>query len=412
MSRVARLFVVVGGIVVLLLAATAGFILRGIWDKTAGNGKWSLLNDSRSTAAVRVLAHAPAIYPVPGNNFDPAEWDHVKRAMMAMAKAGSVVNRALDDKSVQELAVIKEHGANQVDWLADQITVEFPDNGELMTISVAVGDHDQSKTIVDALVTAFQREVIDRERTERVTRCDMLEKKLSGLKSQVLDKERQLYNLSRLIGTKGSETAKVQYKMQVDALDTLMRSRTDIQKQISELDLKLALVKSLKDLADKNSVPEEEIEATVSKDPQIQQMMSELAKLNRERKKKDASEDKIKQIQDDIADLKQSIDEARSTARLQIKNELLRNGENSSAAMQNQLVERQLLEAQYRQITDQIGTRAKDIQELEKFNGETEQLRADIDQLRGFIKEMNTALTKMRIELDAEPRVCIVEQGN
>ena len=53
--------------------------------------------------------------------------------------------------------------------------------------------------------------------------------------------------------------------MQVEALDTLMRDRTDVQRQISDLDLKLALVKSLKKLAENNSIPEEDIEAAISR---------------------------------------------------------------------------------------------------------------------------------------------------
>jgi hypothetical protein len=414
MSRVARLIVVVGGIVVLLLAATAGFIVRGIWDKPSPDDKWSDLNESpaKSTAIVRVSARAPAIYPGDDGKFDPAEWDHVKRAMMEMAKAGPVVSKALDDKAVQELAVVKRHGEKQEDWLADHIMVEFPGNGELMTISVALGDHDQSKTIVDALVSAFQREVIERERTEKLTRCDNLEKKVNSLKAQVLDKERQLYNLSQQAGTRDAASSKAQYRMQADTLETLLKSRMDIQKQISDLDLKLALAKCLKDVSDKSSVPEEEIEAAVSKDPQIQQMYVELAQLMREKKTKEESDDKTDSVRDQIAELKQTIDEAKSTARQGVMNQLLREREKSNGAMQMQLVERQLLDAQYKQITDRIVAQARNVQDLERFDGETEQLRADIDQLRGIVKDMGGALTKMKIELDSEPRVSIVQQAH
>jgi hypothetical protein len=282
---------------------------------------------------------------------------------------------------------------------------------------VALGDHDQSKTIVDALVSAFQREVIDRERTERLARCDMVEKKLNSLKSQVLDKERQLYNLSQQIGTADGQTAKVQYKMQVDALDTLMRSRTDIQRQVSDLDLKFALAKFLKDASDKNSVPEDEIESVVFKDPQMQHAMNELAGLERdqaeiEKAVKKPTDPAATRIRDHIKALKKSVDEMKIAATLQVKDQLKRNGEGSGAATQHSLVERQLLEAQYKQITEQIIMQAKAIQNLEKFDGEAEQLREDIDQLRGIVKDMGGALTKLKIELDAEPRVSIVEQGN
>jgi hypothetical protein len=181
---------------------------------------------------------------------------------------------------------------------------------------------------------------------------------------------------------------------------------------MTDLEFKLSLFKIKKDLAEKNGVPEEEIDTAIAKDPQIQQMTSDLAKLKREQKKKDASDEKAGQAQDEIAELSQSIDEAKSNARLQIKNELLRTGETSGAAMAEGLAEHQLLEAQYNKITGDIGKKAKEVQDLEKFNGDEEQLRADIDQLKGIVREMGTALIKQKIELDAEPRTSIVQQAN
>ena len=43
------------------------------------------------------------------------------------------------------------------------------------------------------------------------------------------------------------------------------------------------MFKVRKDLAEKNSVPEEEIEAVISRDPQIQQMYIELGQLMRQK---------------------------------------------------------------------------------------------------------------------------------
>ena len=117
-------------------------------------------------------------------------------------------------------------------------------------------------------------------------------------------------------------------------------------------------------------------------------------------------------IQDQIASLQQMVEEAKSTSRQQVKDQLMRNGEGSSAMVQQHEVERNLLDAQYRLITDQINTQAKLVQDLDKFSGEADQLRNEIDRLKGIVREMGTTLTKRKIELDAAPRVSIIQQAS
>jgi polysaccharide biosynthesis transport protein len=347
---------------------------------------------------------------------DLAEFDFYKRNLAAIVKSPLVVNKALRDKSVNELPLVKEH-SNDADglaeWLIDQLRIRYPGDAEIMTIEMQSADRHQAATIVNAVVEALKANYIDGERYEHLSPFDNLERKLNSYKQQVLEKERQLYTLSQQIGTVDAQTAKVKYKMEVDALDTLMRSRTDIQRKITDLDLKLALAKSMNDLAERK-IPEEEIEAAISRDPEIQKMLAELSQLMREKRELEKvpfkkTDPGYVSIEKQIASLNQSIEEAKSVARQQIVDQLRRAGGGSSSAVQEGLIERQLLDAQHRQITEKIGDQAKTVQELEKFNGDAEQLRAEIDQLKGIVRELGTSLAKQKMELDAEPRVSIIE---
>jgi hypothetical protein len=363
------------------------------------------------TITVRAWLRVRAVPPRIGadGKLDLAEFEFYKRNLAAIVKSPLVVNKALDDKSIKELPLIKEHAHDAdglAEWLIDQLRVRYPGDAEIMTVEIRATDRQQASTILNAVVAGLMSDFVDgRERTDRLTRVDTLEKKFIAKKQQVIDKERQLYNLSQQIGFGDAQTAKVKYKMEVDALDTLMRSRTDIQRRLTDLDLKLSLAKVTKAIAEKETVPEEEIEAAISKDPQIQKMSLELAKLIREKKSTDPLTGKPDAIQGQIDKLKKSIDEAKSAARRQIIDQI----GGSSAALKGGLVERQLLEAQYKQITEQIGVQAQNVQELERFNGEADELRGDIDQLKAVVRDMGTTLAKQKIESDAEPRVSVIE---
>ncbi len=139
-------------------------------------------------------------------------------------------------------------------WLSDALQITGG-NSELIRVSLRNEAPQGLKETVDAVLTAFTSEVIDRTRTDKLNETDGLEKKLNSYKTLVIDKERQLYNLSQQIGTSDAKTAQVQYRMQADSLDTLLRLRTDIQAQLADVDFRRALAKALQELHKKTSAP-------------------------------------------------------------------------------------------------------------------------------------------------------------
>jgi hypothetical protein len=182
-----------------------------------------------SVAFVKVSEMEPAIWEQhSGINFE-----QYKRNAMADIKGNPVLDRALEDKSIQDLPVYKQNAADPINWLSDSLIVEFPGNGEYMRVAMRSDDPKGLKEIVDAVLSAFSTEAIDRARSEKLNDYDNLEKKFKMYDAQVLEKQRQLYTLSTQIGTADAETFKVQYKMQVDALDTLLRLRSDTQRQLN-----------------------------------------------------------------------------------------------------------------------------------------------------------------------------------
>ena len=191
---------------------------------------------------------------------DPAVWqshagtdfESYKRNMVEMITSPVVLGKAVEDRSIQGLALYRKNSVDPVEWLSDTLKVSGG-SGELVRVSLRSEDPEGIKEIVDAVLVAFDREVIERARTERLNDVESLEKKYKSYQTQVLDKERALYNLNLQIGTGDSPTAKVQYKMQVDSLDTLLRLRSDLQRQIADVEFKASLAKIMQDLDKKRT---------------------------------------------------------------------------------------------------------------------------------------------------------------
>jgi hypothetical protein len=191
---------------------------------------------------------------------DPAVWqshagtdfESCKRNMVEMITSPVVLGKAVEDRSIQGLALYRKNSVDPVQWLSDTLKVSGG-SGELVRVSLRSEDPEGIKEIVDAVLVAFDREVIERARTEGLNDVESLEKKFKSYQTQILDKERTLYNLSLQLGTGDSSTAKVQYKMQVDSLDTLLRLRSDLQRQIADVEFKASLAKIQQDLDKKPS---------------------------------------------------------------------------------------------------------------------------------------------------------------
>jgi predicted Zn-dependent peptidase len=114
-------------------------------------------------------------------------------------------------------------------------------------------------------------------------------------------------------------------------------------------------------------------------------------------------------IRDAIRTQRRTIDDLNKAARLQVVEQLKSQSKASEATAQSLELERQLLTAQLRRTVAQIESQAEAIQKLERFNGDAEELRAEIEHNQGVVKDMADTLTRWTIELDAPPRVSVLE---
>jgi hypothetical protein len=262
-------------IVTICCALLAGAVLGGL--------SWFLFPPKYESAAfVRVSRYEPAIW----EQRSGTDFETYKQTMVEMIKSPPVLERAIEDKAIQEIPLYQKNSADPVNWLADALQVT-EGNSELIRIALRSDNETGIKEIVDGVLAAFKSRIIDDEHDKKQSDYDNLERKFKAYESNVLEKERQLYNLSQQIGTADAPSAKVQFRMQTDELDTLLRLRTDIQRRMSDIRFKYSLATVLKDLEKEKGPPEADgdIQIAMQRNAQI----LELSKLLRQLKDTDKS---------------------------------------------------------------------------------------------------------------------------
>src|SRR6202012_339937 len=110
-------------------------------------------------------------------------------------------------------------------WLGENLVVDNLQNSEYLRVSLRYEDPHGLADIVNEDVNAYMSTIVDKERTEKLARRDELDRKYRNYKSDIMEKERSLYNLTQQIGTSDAETARIRYRVEVADLEALMQTR-------------------------------------------------------------------------------------------------------------------------------------------------------------------------------------------
>ena len=93
--------------------------------------------------------------------------------MLNLVKSHSVINAALLDpkiKSLRMIAALKD----PIEWLQAVLKVEFPEETEVLEISLSGGDPAEMAQVVNAIQNAFLEQVVNSEVRERKSRQESL----------------------------------------------------------------------------------------------------------------------------------------------------------------------------------------------------------------------------------------------
>ncbi|RCS46344.1 hypothetical protein DTL42_15360 [Bremerella cremea] len=178
-----------------------------------------------------------------------------------------VLSKALGKDGIINLPVIAEN-ENPLEWLQKELQVRFPGDAEILQVSMSSADPTTAMKIVNAVVGAYQEEVIESERMARVRRLDNLERVYNETEAKARSKRSDLRTLAETLGTSDSDTLSLAQQGSVQhyglVRNELAQVRFDLMRAQGELDF-LTSSNSSSQAADKaQAEPSKEVEKTVS----------------------------------------------------------------------------------------------------------------------------------------------------
>lgn len=164
-----------------------------------------------------------------------------KNTQSQLVKSDFVLNAALRDQAAAALPEIKEQ-EDPIRWLSEEIRVDFPGDGELMRVSMSGDSAHAVATLVNSVVDAYLREVVDKEEEQQRKRKDELDTVYAEKETQIRGLRSDLANITKLLETNDSGALSVKQQFTMEHLselrNELSRAGRELYRMQSEFDAK------------------------------------------------------------------------------------------------------------------------------------------------------------------------------
>ena len=136
---------------------------------------WFFLPSPTFTAQAKLIVRSrtPQIASHSGADQNTGEdYKRYQKTQLNLIKSYTVINAALQQPKVSRLKMIKEL-RNPIEWLQENLKVEFPQESEVMDISLGGNDPQEVAQVVNAIQTSYMEEVANTDLKQRKERQDV-----------------------------------------------------------------------------------------------------------------------------------------------------------------------------------------------------------------------------------------------
>jgi capsular exopolysaccharide synthesis family protein len=362
---------------------------------------------------------------------DSGEYDMYRRTQMQLLKSPFVINSALRSPGIAELRSLREE-RDPASWLSSSLQVFTPADSEVMQLKLMASTPEDAIKILNAVTAVYLDNIVNKDRTERLSKRDMLEKKFKENQAELRSRREVFNELAKTLGTRDSSEVSTQRSLLLDHLQTLrsqvVRNQQDIRAIDTELSV-LELEKTLTDDAIRESLEKEgetageridqAVDAALFRDPQIAEMMKRYSEINsaisvqESRSVRGSNEPVVKRMRAQREELIAMMEDRKKMLRkLAVGQGGLQPGNGGAEGRRavNPAVlklRRDTLARSLEEASEEFDRVAKEV-----ANADIENRRAEIDQLARVTDQIGLQLESSSIDITSPARVNLVEEAS
>ncbi len=363
-------------------------------------GLWFLFPESSSaTALFQVSNQQDSLFGM--NRQTQQSFDVMKKTQLAKLKSNYVLTAAIRDPKVGGLSALAGE-KDPVQWLQDNLEVDFPQNGEVLSIALSGNELPEDLvTLVNAVAKAYQDEVITDMRQIRATNHDLLARKLAELNSEMKEKLNTYLDIAKESDRPYDQNRDAKTELLLRDIQEAQRKQDELTSQIFQNQTDFVITKNeLEDPA----VVDAQIDEAVERDYQVMQLHDEIGQMEMDRLAASSGRGgrTAATLDKKIALKNQQLDAYRK----ELKTKMLREYRSKPNVASAQLAKRygvmlRGLQTQLAGITKTKDAKMKELQTRVERVGDLEVRKAELDQLQLIANDMSSKLESLDIETAA-----------
>jgi len=369
-----------------------------------------------ASAFLRVAKEQPYVVFEPTHRDSIAESNIYKQNQAELLKSRFVLTSALRRREVREFNLAQRY-ADPVGWLADNLRVEFPQDAEIMKVSLTTHDRSESQALLDAAVEAYMTLIVGgEEKRRRSDRLNQLDRIYEEKETAVRDKRTEVKRLAEVLGISDAKGGSFRQQAAVeqffDSQKELLRLQNDMRRAKGELSVREALLAGAADA----EISEIELDSFAQSDPTISQvLLPQLAQVRKQlleaqgTGKTPADAQQAARLQRQLQDTQAQLDVRRGELRKK-----LREGKAASIRAEIKNLEIQIAVGadMMKQLEAQMDKQRIQAERLSGSSIDLEMLRTQVQQLEEVLRSIAWEREKLKLEVHAEPRVTVIQPAD
>jgi capsular exopolysaccharide synthesis family protein len=402
-----------------LTAAVLGVLLGGT---AAGLTWWLMTPKYTAFAQFKVSSVEDKIGPGDGKAAaTQASQTTFLRTTAAQLRSRQLLAAVLGKDEVKRLALDASHNNDAEGWLEEALKVEFPDPGEIVTVTLDDGDPNVALTVMKHLVAQYMDAFVYAEGNSKADKLDKLEK-IYNIRKTDLQQKRQNFAIEAgkagaSVGTSDPNVLDQQQKALLENLHEARQQRNQWNLELVKASASLKALKDRVEVVKETPVTDADVNQALKADPDpaAKDALLRLPALQEfikewEDKSSNLREPSYVEAKKRVARLQQILDTRRAELREELKARMTA-GTGANNQAERELAKKQLEEG-VASLTAQLDKLDKSIKDMEekanKIGGWTTDLtamRQEIDSDAKFLDELDAKRSQMKVEMEAAPRV-------
>lgn len=349
---------------------------------------------------------------------DTAEYESYKKTQLQLMKSPYVLQASLRKPGIEGLETLREAGADPIDWLSRALVVSAAPESEVVQVRLRGKQADDVAKILNAVITSFLDDIVNKDRIERLGRRDALEKKFKENMAELRTRRETLNNLARTLGTRDSSEVATQRGLLMDHVSTLRGLLVQTQRDITAIDAELwiADARASGEISPEDAVPEAMIDATLARDPQIVELKNRLAGLEEaisfqeNRSARSGSEPAVRRLraqgQELLERLENRSEELRPAIVAQLMTEVVGRRSETPVVLKKR---REMLVKTLEDTSKEFDKLSKEVTELGKANADMDARKVELEHLQRVTDQIGIELESTAIDLNMPNRVTLIE---